>query len=305
MRHVDTTVRSQGQALAEEAQPVVARRGLVGRLRARLFGALFRSPLREKIWTAMYNRAGLVPARDHVFMNLGYAPADGDVVPETPEAIHMYAEALYRHVVGAEELAGRDVLEIGCGRGGGSAYLMRHFRPRSVVGLDRAEKLVERCQELHRLDGLEFRQGDASKLPFAAGCYDVVVNVESSHCYASLSAFYAEVARVLRPGGRFLYADLFWRAVHDTTPDEAERLLARVGLEPSRHEDISADVFRARRLMSRSRLYQDTIRRWMGADAQRAERAREFYSLSGSRAYEALRNGHMQYHCWVARKPSS
>jgi SAM-dependent methyltransferase len=38
--------------------------------------------------------------------------------------------------------------------------------------------------------------------------FDAVINVEASHCYPSLPRFLAEVARVLRPGGHFLYADV-------------------------------------------------------------------------------------------------
>lgn len=288
-------------AVASDA-PVVGQRSFMGRLSARLMAALFRSPLRERLWTAMYNMAGAVEARDHVFMNLGYAALDCESVPATPEELHVYAEALYAHLVGPEGLAGSDVLDVGCGRGGGSAHLMKRFQPRSVLGIDRAQQLVARCDLLHQLPGLAFKQGDASHLPVPDGSIDVVVNVESSHCYASMRAFYAEVARVLRPGGRFLYADLFWPAVNSTTPDQVGSRLHAAGLQVTRHEDISANVFRARRLMSQSALYQATIERWMGSDPARATRAREFYSLSGSRAYEALRLGQMQYHCWSARR---
>jgi ubiquinone/menaquinone biosynthesis C-methylase UbiE len=50
--------------------------------------------------------------------------------------------------------------------------------------------------------------GDAQAMPFHASSFDAVVNIESSHCYESMDTFLAEVCRVLRPGGRFLFADL-------------------------------------------------------------------------------------------------
>jgi SAM-dependent methyltransferase len=37
---------------------------------------------------------------------------------------------------------------------------------------------------------------------------DAVVNIESSHCYESMDTFLSEACRVLRPGGRFFFADL-------------------------------------------------------------------------------------------------
>ena len=55
--------------------------------------------------------------------------------------------------------------------------------------------------------GLDFVHGDAENLPFADESFDAVINVEASHAYPRLSRFLAEVARVLRPGGHFLYTD--------------------------------------------------------------------------------------------------
>ena len=54
--------------------------------------------------------------------------------------------------------------------------------------------------------------GDAESLPFADESFDAVINVEASHAYPRLSRFLAEVVRVLRPGGHFLYADFRGRS---------------------------------------------------------------------------------------------
>ena len=50
-------------------------------------------------------------------------------------------------------------------------------------------------------------QGDAQNLPFPDESFDAVINVEASHIYPNFERFLGEVARVLRPGGHFLYAD--------------------------------------------------------------------------------------------------
>ena len=52
-------------------------------------------------------------------------------------------------------------------------------------------------------------------MPFLASSFDAVVNIESSHCYEAMDAFFAEVCRVLRPGGRLFFADL--RSKDDVT----------------------------------------------------------------------------------------
>jgi SAM-dependent methyltransferase len=67
---------------------------------------------------------------------------------------------------------------------------------------------VELCNRHRLAPGLAFVCGDALSMPFPAFSFDAVVNIESSHCYESMDTFLSEVCRVLRPGGRFFFADL-------------------------------------------------------------------------------------------------
>ena len=90
-------------------------------------------------------------------------------------------------------------------------YLTRTFQPKSYTALDLNPAGISFCQQRHRVDGLTFVQGDAEHLPFEADTFDAVINVEASHCYPDFPRFLAEVARVLRPGGHFLYADFRFR----------------------------------------------------------------------------------------------
>lgn len=55
---------------------------------------------------------------------------------------------------------------------------------------------------------MTFVHGDAENLPFPDESFDAVINVEAAHLYPDYPRFLREVARVLRPGGHFLYADL-------------------------------------------------------------------------------------------------
>ena len=64
------------------------------------------------------------------------------------------------------------------------------------------------CRKWHKLASLDFVHGNAEKLPFPDQSFDAVINLESSAAYPHFSRFLAEVVRVLRPGGHFLYADL-------------------------------------------------------------------------------------------------
>ena len=63
------------------------------------------------------------------------------------------------------------------------------------------------CDELYDIPNLDFAVGDSENIPFSDDMYDIVINVESSHCYGSMEIFLSEVYRVLKPGGSFLFCD--------------------------------------------------------------------------------------------------
>jgi SAM-dependent methyltransferase len=114
---------------------------------------------------------------------------------------------LYHHVATQVDLRGKDVLEVSCGHGGGASYLTRTLQLSRYTGLDLNPTGIRFCRQRHQVDGLAFMLGDAGHLPFPVNTFDAVINVEASHCYPAFPRFLAEVARVLRPGGHFLYAD--------------------------------------------------------------------------------------------------
>ncbi|HCQ03761.1 MAG TPA: class I SAM-dependent methyltransferase, partial [Candidatus Latescibacteria bacterium] len=88
---------------------------------------------------------------------------------------------------------------------------------------------------------LSFTQGDAESLLFEDASFDTVVNVESSHCYGSMEKFVAEVYRVLRPKGYFLFADLRNR----DTSEKLQAQLTSSGLQVLKKVDITDNVLSA------------------------------------------------------------
>jgi len=60
------------------------------------------------------------------------------------------------HRVASARVRGLEVLEVGCGRGGGASYNARHLAPRRVVGLDVASGMIAFCRHRHRAPGLVF-----------------------------------------------------------------------------------------------------------------------------------------------------
>ena len=104
-------------------------------------------------------------------------------------------------------ISGKDVLEVSCGHGGGASYLARTLHPASYTALDFNASGIEFCQERHKLPGLSSCTATPRTCPFPDESFDAVINVEASHIYPHFERFLGEVARVLRPGGHFLYAD--------------------------------------------------------------------------------------------------
>jgi ubiquinone/menaquinone biosynthesis C-methylase UbiE len=145
---------------------------------------------------------------DVVFINLGYEedPPMALVLDASDEP-NRFGIQLYHRTATQADLTGKEVLEVSCGHGGGASYLVRTLGPASYTGLDLNPAGVDFCRKRHNLPALDFVQGNAENLPFPDQSFDAVINVEAAYTYPRFSRFVAEVARVLRPGGHFLYAD--------------------------------------------------------------------------------------------------
>jgi ubiquinone/menaquinone biosynthesis C-methylase UbiE len=137
--------------------------------------------------------------------------------------------------------------------------------------------------------GLRFVRGDATALPFPDASFDVVVNVESSHCYGSMAAFLAEASRVLRPAGQLLWAD--FRAVGDLPELRAKWSSAPLSL--TYEEDITSNVMAALRLDDDHK--RGLIEAWIPRPLHRA--VRRFAATEGSDTFARFESGELRYLC--------
>ncbi len=166
---------------------------------------------KKRSMVAWYNFISRLDTGDDLlFLNHGFAPVEGK--PETVELApedeaDRYSIQLYHQLAERIEWAGRDALEVSSGRGGGTDWVMRHHRPKRLVGLDIAKVSTEFCQKRYATPGLEFITGDAQAMPFEDESFDLVVTVESSLNYPSFREFLEEASCILRPGGHLLVTD--------------------------------------------------------------------------------------------------
>jgi ubiquinone/menaquinone biosynthesis C-methylase UbiE len=192
----------------------------------------------QKIHYALVTR---VSAGELLLLNNGYEEDPPMALPlSASDEPDRFGLQLYHRTATQADLRGKRVLEVGCGHGGGASYLVRTLGPASYTGLDVNADGIAFCQKRHNLPGLEFLAGDAENLPFPDQSFDAVINVESSHCYLDFPGFLVEVARVLRPGGHFLYADA--RHSYEIAPWQAA--LATGPMRMLAQRNISAEVAR-------------------------------------------------------------
>jgi len=101
------------------------------------------------------------------------------------------------------------VLEIGCGQGDGVRQIVRTFRPRAIDAFDLDPKQVGLAER--RLNGMESVRvwvGDAESIDAEDGRYDAVFEFMILHHVPRWERAIAEIRRVLRPGGLFLFEEL-------------------------------------------------------------------------------------------------
>jgi ubiquinone/menaquinone biosynthesis C-methylase UbiE len=117
------------------------------------------------------------------------------------------------------DVAGLDVVELGCGTAYFSAKLARAgARP---VGVDPTPAQLETARRLMRETGIEFPlvEAPAESVPLADASFDLVVSEYGASLWADPAKWVAEAARLLRPGGRLLFLTMSTLA-HLCTPDE-------------------------------------------------------------------------------------
>ena len=129
------------------------------------------------------------------------------------DAFHTRGRQATLEVVAMTELKSSDrVLDVGCGLGGTARHLADQYGCR-VVGIDLTAEYVSVGRKLTERVGLDdkiqLHQASALDLPFDDNSFDVAWTEHVQMNIANKHRFYSEIARVLKPGGRLLFHDVF------------------------------------------------------------------------------------------------
>ncbi len=253
------------------------------------FAKLCRVPVIEKqLWRWLYNYLATRPGDDAwEFMNYGYASG--------PEALGGDGcLRLYDELAGQVPLTGRRLLEVGCGRGGGIRHLRQHHDLAGATGCDLSPAAIALCKTRPAARQIDWIVADAEALPFDDASFDIVINVESSHCYPRFGQFVAEVHRVLSHGGTFLWTD--FRA---TDRVKAVRETFRTaGFEEVIWRDVTDEVLTSMAIEEprKEALLQERVPSWL------RDSFRDFAGMLGSKIHQSFVSRRWTYSMAVLRK---
>ncbi len=253
--------------------------------------------IRKAVWQFWYPfLTRRLRGEEIFFLNYAYEEEPPMSIPLAPgDERNRACIQLYHHVATQVDLRGKNVLEVSCGHGGGASYIARTLQPKNYTALDLNLAGINFCKQRHHIDELNLVQGDAENLPFAPDTFDAVINVEASHCYPNFPRFLAEVARVLRPGGHFLYADFRF----SEQIAEWEKAIAAAPLKILHTRSINAEVLRG--MNRNSARSQDLITRHLPRFLHSL--GRDFAGIKGSRIHNALDSGELSYRSYCFEKP--
>ena len=172
-----------------------------------------------------YTDVSTIPEQDFIFPTgrawaeeLGYPPELANV----PEAsVESFAGVANHFLLGRIE-EGATVLDLGCGAGTDLLIAAQMAGPGGrAIGVDMTPSMLERAGESARemgLDNVELHEGLIESLPLEDESVDVVISNGVIDLVPDKEAVFAEIDRVLRPGGRLQIADVI---IHTEVSEDA------------------------------------------------------------------------------------
>jgi MPBQ/MSBQ methyltransferase len=136
--------------------------------------------------------------------NMGYANL-GIFLPDTPD-FATACDNMMERVVSKLSRHDGPLLDVGCGLGGTSSYLARHFPPSRVHGINVSDYQISECRA--RVPDAHFEVMSAEQMHFPDLTFDTVVSVEAALHFKGRREFLNEAWRVLKPGGEIVVADI-------------------------------------------------------------------------------------------------
>jgi ubiquinone/menaquinone biosynthesis C-methylase UbiE len=126
---------------------------------------------------------------------------DHSLEDDTSTSWHSFVKTELR----AEDMYNKNILEIGCGRGGFSNYLAKHRdAPDQIIACDYSAAALEIAQRKYADKKIFWKHEDIMALTFAGNFFDTAISCETIEHVPNPKRAINELYRVLKPGGRLL-----------------------------------------------------------------------------------------------------
>ena len=258
---------------------------------ARIFATLLKispSSIQNRLWKWWYQRISKAHNKvEFRFMNYGYIDSEIPELDSSDEAYRLFIQ-LYHMNIRDVSLENKEVLEVGSGRGGGASWVAKTMKPSSLIGLDFSREAVSLCNKWYEQENLDFREGNAQDLPFQKNSFDVVYNVESSHCYGDMSKFVSEVFRVLKNGGSFCWTDFR----DEESMKKTEKIFINSGFSIVSKKEITQEVIQALDMINDTK--KERISKLVPRIIRRSFET--FAGVQGTPVYESFKSGKLRYY---------
>jgi len=182
-------------------------------------------------------------------------------------------------------MKGKNILEIGCGNGIQAHYILNKFSPASITAIDINMANLEIAHaetKKSNVKNIKFHIDDAQKLStIEDNSMDYIINIESAFHYPDKPSFLKEVARVLKPGGTYLIADIltiprkrnalgrYWKRrmhFHHWAKNNYEEELENASLRIENFHDVTSKVIQSfrnyrswLRTMKKTNFFEDNL----------------------------------------------
>ncbi|MEO1672137.1 MAG: methyltransferase domain-containing protein [Cyanobacteria bacterium J06631_2] len=164
-------------------------------------------------------------------MHHGYYGKNGNYKLERRQAQIDLIEELLLWAGYTQDNSPQNIIDVGCGIGGSTLHLAQKFGS-SATGITlspvQASRAKERAAEAGLNEGVNFEVANALEMPFADDTFDLVWSLESGEHMPDKAKFLAECYRVLKPGGKLIFATWCHRETDslagDLTPSEIAHL---------------------------------------------------------------------------------
>ncbi len=236
-------------------------------------------------------------------LNCGIALDEPNAFPHhlAPEGDEALGLQLYWKVCDGILKDGDSLLEIGCGAGDGIAFLANWRSLIRAEGIDFARKLIRLARRRHRDTPICYTAGNAYDLPYSDESFDLALTIEASCCMTDKIRFLEEAKRVLKPDGRLIWSDFFYKretASHSIA--RCEEAIESTGWTVESKIDHTAAVVAALDRVSASREAHVEKSVWKPLRGI----ARDFAVTQESSLYRSLNEGRSSHLLFVLRSTS-